>query len=212
MATYNVLDEIFQGINNIRSGLEDPTVSGLYPNVSRTVKKGLEVTEVHYIGLRQTAAFNIELDCGIYTYAERTGIRSSRFNFKLTLIGARYGAFISSISDAANKVKMYADIDSIVYEVDVLVAYRRDLHKYYILDSTNTVAFNRGLYSSSDLYDKPLPIYHNYSDLSRLSPVIIADGRDRIVHDPISTEIILKNLQPYLDELYVNNKEDNTNE
>ena len=89
--------------------------------------------------------------------------------------------------------------------------YHKYRNGYVVREDTNTVTFNRW-HSEPELYDGPLPIYHNYSDLSRLSPVITVNGKERIVHDPISTETILKNLQPYLDELYVNNKEDNTNE
>lgn len=211
MTTYNVLDEIFQGIDNIRSMLENPSTSGRYHNVTKTVEEGPSVTEVHYIGLRQTAAFNIELDCGVYTHAEKTASRTTRFNFKLTLVGARKFSYSGNVNDAATKTRIHSEIESIEYEVDVLVFYHKYRNGYVVRANTNTVTFNRW-HSEPELYDEPLPIYHNYSDLSRLSPVITVNGKERIVHDPISTGIILENLQPYLDELYVNNEEDNTNE
>lgn len=212
MTTYNVLDEIFQGIDNIRNMLENPSTSGRYHNVTKTVEEGPSVTEVHYIGLRQTAAFNIELDCGVYTHNDKLASRVTRFNFKLTLVGARKFSHSGNINDAATKTRLHTDIESIVYEVDALVFYHPYRKEYYIRQNTNTVTFNQWQ-SEPAMYDESLPICHNYSDLSRLSPVITVNGKERIVHDPISTGIILENVQPYLDELYINSEEeDNTNE
>lgn len=211
MTTYNVLDEIFQGIDNIRNMLGNPSTSGRYHNVTKTVEEGSPVTEVHYVGLRQTAAFNIELDCGVYTHAEKTASRTTRFNFKLTLVGARKFSYSGNVNDAATKTRIHSDIESIVYEVDALVFYHPYRKEYGIKQNTNTVTFNQWQ-SEPAMYDESLPIHHNYIDLSRLSPVITVNGKERIVHDPISKEIILENLQPYLDELHANTKEDNTNE
>lgn len=203
MATYNILEELFQGIDNVRNALSDPNSTGRYYSVSKNVIRKDEITETHYTGSRQAASFNIELDCGVYisnSIMDPHG-PTTRFNLQLTIIGVNSHHFSGRINDATTKQRIHSGIDRVNYEIDAVVFYHKYAHRYYLWNNINTVRFKKNTYLR--WHDTDAVIYHNYNDLAKLSPIITIGGSDRFIHDPITDDLVLERLQPYLEQLWV---------